>query len=226
MEPLTIPARHIAGMEILFSMPDDAMEELVAMLSGPFSSLHIKPIASAVAARVKSIERPDVNKLVSAIISLYTVRTYSDVRTSSTDEFVEEICGAMNRSGSKRLAITDDNRKRVEERLKKILSLDAFNIASKAMTLRFEHQRVFCAARILTDARPVYGSSPDNPPSGVVISHMLKIDYHEESSAVKEIYFALDADDIRELRELLDRAESKARSLKSLFDPSKLLIFE
>lgn len=214
-------------MEKLISISDDSMEEFVEALSVTSPSLNIRAIISTAVSRVKSIERSDVSKLVRAIISLYTVRLYSDYSTSSIDEFVEEICQAMNRDGSKGLVVTDENREHVKDRLKKILSLGTFGIATKAITLRSEYQHVLCSARILTDARPIYGPNPNDPPNGVVIAHTLKICYHsEENPAIKEIYLALDADDIRKLRGLLDRAESKAKSFRLVFDPSKLLIFD
>ena len=78
----------------------------------------------------------------------------------------------------------------LRDRLTRLLDIEALNIAAKATLLHLEHEHRFCTARILTDARPVYGDDVETPPSTMVIGHTLKISYHEADD-VRDIYIAL-----------------------------------
>ncbi len=221
---LTIPPRYAAGMAKIISLPDDSIEEIATALSEVTPSLDLKALASEVSSRVKSVARADISRIVRLVVSLYSARAYSDPSSSSIDEFVDDICEALSRSGRKELEVTEENKERVKGRLRRMLSLEALDVASKALSLQHEHEHVYCNARILTDARPVYGPNPNAAPQAAVVTHTLKLMYHK-GDQLREIYIALDGEDIKQLRTLLDRAESKASSHKSLFDSAKLLIF-
>jgi len=221
---LTIPSRHVLGFAKIISLPDEPMNALFTALSEVSPSLDLKSVASAVASRVESVPRAEINRIVRAILSLYSARAYPDVPSSSADDFVDDIWEAMSQSGRKELLVTEENKDRIKARLKRLLSLEALNVVSKALNLRSEHEHILCSARILTDVRPLYGPNPKVPPNAVVITHMLRLAYHE-GDKIKEIYIALDAEDIKELRVLLDRAESKADSVKALFDSLRLPTF-
>jgi hypothetical protein len=53
----------------------------------------------------------------------------------------------------------------------------------------------------------------EGKPYGAVVIHTLKLSYHEEGDH-KDFLVALDDDDIKALRAVLDRAEAKARFLR------------
>jgi len=76
--------------------------------------------------------------------------------------------------------------------------------------------------RILTDVRPVFEpSAPEAAPAGAVIVHTLKISYRGDNSA-KDFFVALDSEDVRQLTEQLERARSKAESLKSVLKAAEV----
>jgi hypothetical protein len=212
-------------MAKIISLPDDSIEELSEALSKLAPSVDIKGIASEVSGNVRSVSREDVSRIVRTIVSLYVARSHPESSTASVDDFVEGIWEALGRSERKELQVPPGEKEHIKARLKRLLDFDALNVASKAMNLRHEHERVFCTGRILTDARPVYGSDPKAPPKAAVITHTLKIAYHEGSDEVKEIYVVMGASDIKELRALLDRAESKSTSLRALFDSTNVPVF-
>ena len=59
------------------------------------------------------------------------------------------------------------------------------------MHLRDDHEWVFYYARILTDARPVYGADPSAAPSAVIISHTLKLSFSKDDD-FRDFYIVLD----------------------------------
>jgi hypothetical protein len=56
-------------------------------------------------------------------------------------------------------------------------------------------------------------SSPDEEPYGAVIVHLLKLSYHEDGDH-KEFFVALDDADLKHLKEVIERAERKAKTLR------------
>jgi hypothetical protein len=56
---------------------------------------------------------------------------------------------------------------------------------------------------------------------GAVVVHSLKIVFHDAGSH-SEIYLALDSADIAKLKAVLERAETKAASLKSLLEDKQI----
>jgi hypothetical protein len=59
-----------------------------------------------------------------------------------------------------------------------------------------------------------------------VITHTLKISYWDDSNQNRDFYMALDAVDVRNLRASLERAEAKARSLRSILDQAEVPLVE
>ena len=157
---------------------------------------------------VPGVPPEDVGLVTDATSSMYRVRVYNDV---PLDEFIKDVCASLAEHGD--LKSSDDPTLR--ERLKKLLDIDALNTAAKAVLLQHEYPYTFCGARILTDVRPVFGKDASIAPVALVIAHTLKLEYHGAAGRLNEVYMALDAEDISELRNVLDRAEIKNNSLKT-----------
>ena len=70
----------------------------------------------------------------------------------------------------------------------------------------------------MSDIRPVFAGSPGDT-AGALIIHNLNISYHN-GSRHKEFYVALDSDELDELKQVIERAQKKAVSLKLLLKKS------
>ncbi len=93
----------------------------------------------------------------------------------------------------------------------------AEEILAKALGILRNNQNVFHEARIISEIRPVFGSNVEEPPPAAVLLHMLNITCHG-TDGHKEFFIALDTDDIEVLRDVIDRAETKAESLKVMLN--------
>jgi hypothetical protein len=174
-------------------------------------SLNVNAIVSAISSSVAPLQPSETEEMVAAVISLYAAMESADF---TSEGFIEEICSAMDQSGRKDLNFENDrDRGRFKNRLVDLLNIESFSLASKALSLKSECDHLFCTARIMTDARPVYGADVSTAPHAALILHSVRLSFHEESTDIKDFYITLDDSDIRELRELLDRAESKSKSL-------------
>jgi len=187
-------------------MPEDAFATAIIELEHSPDSIPSIPGISA----------EDAAQLKSSIQTMYTIRAYSDV---PIEEFVSDVCDALKAEGN--LPPTDETSFR--DRLSRVLGIDALTVAAKAVLLQNEHEHDFCDARILTDARPVYGDDPSAAPSAVIISHTLKLSYHKGAGGhLNEIYLSLGSRDIGELLQVLERAEKKAQSLRAALEPTRI----
>jgi len=95
---------------------------------------------------------------------------------------------------------------------------------SKALDVMTEHERILCGARVITDVRSVF-ADPAEKPTAAVIVHMLKISYHQNREH-KDFYVALDSSDVRKLKEILQRAELKAKSLSAVLAGTGISILD
>ena len=101
-----------------------------------------------------------------------------------------------------------------------MLSLKTVSLSSKVQRLRLEYPNTFHDAMVLTDIRPIFDKVEDRPVGGA-ITHTLKIEYHEVGEH-KQFYVALDAEDLQKMKKILQRAEAKESSLKSLLNDASV----
>ena len=205
MPALNIEKHDQRGLAILRKMSEDAFQSLFLDLG---RSPGVLPTA-------KDLPPDDVRLAKDALSRMYQIREYADV---PLEEFVSDICESLVEYNELKI----DDIPRFHTRLSKALDVETLKIAAKAITLLNEHERLFCSVRIVTDARPVYGKSVSGAPDAMVITHILKIDYHVAGGRLDEIYIGLGSKDIQELREALNRAEDKAKSLQATFEASKM----
>jgi hypothetical protein len=134
-------------------------------------------------------------------------------------EFVDSIVQAAAEVKSKEFPYEEKDGKILKDRLLRIFDgRKGLDITMKAMGVVLDHHHVFFHAKILTDIRPVFNTKGDSIDAAVIV-HNLRIHY-EEDSEHKDFYVALDTNDIQLLRELLDRAEAKAKCLQGLVKTS------
>ena len=223
MAQLRIPDEYAPGLAQILSLSDEAIGELATALGESPPSLDVKAVSSFVSQKVSAIPSRDLTRILVALLSLYSVRAVDE---AGADDFVADVSRAMRHSGRAELAFKDsDAEKLFKQRLKRLLEFSALKVASKAVFLQHEHEHSLCTARIFTDARPVYDQDPTLPPSAVVISHMLKLAYHEGSN-LEEIHIALSKADLLRIKGLIERAELKAAGFRKVFDMAKISVIE
>ena len=154
------------------------------------------------------VSQSDLDGILAAIISLGVVRWSRDI---STDSFVNDVAEAIEAFDS--VGGSEESK----ERLHKILGIDSLLITSKAITIFTDYQRTLHGSKILTDLRYVFKVDPEDEPYGAVIVHLLKLTFHEDTEH-KEFFVAMDDNDLRHLKDVIIRAEKKARTLKRKLD--------
>lgn len=200
------------GIATIHSLSNGSAAELEAALESADLAAHAEALAERVALKVNAIPRSDVDKIVEALSRLCQISTGADV---PPDEFVDDVYEVMGESKEYGLQLSPEGQQAFKERLKSLLSTKAVNVVAKARLVFIEHEHYFCYARIMTDIRPIFGERVQDKPSAATIVHSLKIAYHK-GSEVRELFVALDEAGLDRLGELIDRARTKADSLKSV----------
>lgn len=219
--PLRIPPRFKTPLADLIALSGKDRQQLLEIIrAGP-----IVQDRSTLAARIASeteLDKESAGGVVSMLMSLYRV-----VQDTPIDEFVGEVCDAMHMQG--RTEAKEVDRSSFKRDLTALLSCDeTFGVTAKALDIRNQQPHVYCDARILTDIRPVFKDDATDGPTAAFVTHTLLISTHDEGdfSTSKDLFVSLDADDLKELRRLVDRAAAKEEALKSLLQGTNVACLE
>ncbi len=220
--PFRVPEIFKQPLGKLLNLPEPDAVALEAVIEHAPPTLLARDLAKMIAAKTP-MEFRDAEQFTKLLVSLYSVREKSE---EPIPNFVELVCQSAQETGLAELSRENASWERFKERLARLLSFSgSLGVASKAHDVMTEHQHVFCDMRILTDARPVFNPDPKDQPAAVVIVHQLKIVYHEGITR-KEFYVAMDSDDIRTMKKMLDRATTKEESLRALIGITKVPVLD
>lgn len=151
--------------------------------------------------------------------TLYTLYYIRDLSGVSHSTFLDDLMDSISRSRG--LKPTAKEAPKLRSLLEKVLSVSSLNTISKAARLQRDAERLYCTAKILSDIRPVFGSDPKARPEGAVLTHTLKLGYHEGKEH-REFHVVLDSDDLEALADVLGRARSKDKTLRNVLNEAKL----
>ncbi|MEH1942662.1 MAG: hypothetical protein V7L01_20935 [Nostoc sp.] len=210
MTELEIPEKYKPGFKQLVTVDARTVDELIDALRQAPPSLLIEDLASIVASQVEALTVEEVEDLIEALISLYNLRDYLEV---PTNKIVERISQAVQ-NDEDLPNLSGREKQEFERRLAAFLEFDGvLSVTSKAINVMRDHERIFTGSRVLTDMRPIFERDLEKGPAAVVIVHMLKIEY-ADLEGTHEFFVALDSIDLEELRQQLDRADQKGKSIK------------
>jgi hypothetical protein len=220
MARLDIPPRYRAGLALIRDLDadttrliSDALDSIPALKSDNSSSPpNLEESVMNSLANIPKLTKTQFRTITEALLSLYGVKASREL---PLEEFVEAISDAQESLQPENARWTPDDKKKFQSTLAALLSAKMFGLATKIIDLRTEDEHVFCHARIITDLRPVFSQNIEDGPQGMIIVNLLKVAYHDSSSEHSELMVSLTADDLQTLRKIIDRAEAKARSLKS-----------
>jgi hypothetical protein len=183
---LNIPERYRAGVSKIRRLDERTVQEIRKALDNPHEAsaknnhgveVPRDPNSVAISAvrSVATINVAEFAQIAESFAGLYTARS---IREMPIEDFVEQVCDAMEIIPQEDLRVPSSERELFKGKLFTLLSSDFFGIVAKAYDLATEG-RTFCSARILTDLRPVFGARVEDGPQAMVVLHTLKLTYHE-----------------------------------------------
>jgi hypothetical protein len=220
MTELNIPEEFKPGFKLLINIDEKTVQGFIDAFQQA-EPLQINNLVSAVTSRVNTLTRKEVKDVIETLISIHNLRDYlQENHNASTDEVIEKISQAVE--DDEELEITDEKKQEFERRLVTFLDFDnILSFTSKAIEIVRDHERLFQNSRIHTDMRPVFESDLEDSPAGVAIVNMLKIEY-VDLDGKHEFFVALDANDLKQLREQLDIADRKVKAIELMLNQANV----
>lgn len=219
---LTIPTRLRAGLAALGSLSSDCYETLFKALKDADPADTAKALAARIENKFPESSRSSIEKIIVAINSSQSVQRSAHV---DAEEFVSDAWEALKEDSPKLLEGID--RETFQSRLGALINeTDIQLTTSKIRQLRTEVERSMCGARIITDVRPAFMHDATRPPKAATILHTLQIRFHDDGDKHREFYVAVDDNDLNILKEAIERAIAKEKTLKELFGGTQLQFFE
>lgn len=210
-----IPPTHRAAFARLASLTDDEFDGMVRSLADSNVMTSRPRLVADLTTRL-GLDTDEASRVVGALIGAHHVRRWRDLTPEAAAELLA--------SGDE-LALTDDERVLLRERLLLVLREESLGLMAKAVDVLTENERVLHEARIVTDVRPVFLRAATEEPSGWVIVQTLKVDLHRDARR-ENVYVAMDMTDLRKLRAVLDRAIDKAETLERVMAAIDLPIID
>jgi len=219
MSPITIPKSAYAAFYHLIHFSASEFEAFLDALSKAEPSLDQENFWKHVAAHLKSASEEVIESVLHEIFQMDEARAEAASDGVRLDEFADQIAESLASVKSEKFSMKKEDQKILKDRLVRIFDgRKGLDITKKAMSVVVDQNHIFLHARIMTDIRPVFNKKADSVDAAVIV-HNLRIHYGVDSDH-KDFYVALDTSDIQSLRDVLDRADAKAKCLQGLLKTS------
>ena len=91
-------------------------------------------------------------------------------------------------------------------------TLDAVSASVKGLEVLADHEQVYVRSRVLTDIRPIFDEDATAPLLGSLVINTLKLTIRTDGH-ISGLCVALDIEDLKELRGVIDRAILKSSEM-------------
>lgn len=205
-----MPPHHVAGFLVVRDLSDEEYGAVVATFekANPAEELPVTGLVRRITESVPRLATREARSLIRALLSVESAR---HVHGHSVGEFADGVAS----SGT--LDLSPEVAAELARRVETLAQVPAIAITAKAIDIADENDRDYHSARIITDLRPVFGDDATQPPVGVVVIHLLRIDAFKNGQ-VEDYYVALDNADLSELHRVVSRAIDKNASLSQVLD--------
>jgi hypothetical protein len=195
------------------------IEEFRVALEASSFTIRRRDFAATMASAVPST-RTDIEGITSALMFLLSYR----ISQTNLEQFADDVVADMQDAQAGDSCIEPESGPALKDRLLTFLQIDALQLRSKASELISEDAKVFQSSRIITDMRPIFSGKNTLELSGGLIVHILKLQFYTATGA-NETYVSMDDDDLRELKQVIERAQQKSQLLRAHLMHSKLIDF-
>jgi hypothetical protein len=196
------------------------MSQLVEMVQAAAPVASLRSFSQAINSK---LQRP-IAGLDSILRMISTLAGLGEETETSHREIAAQLISNARIDKIEAIDPPDQDWVRLERDIARLLDVsNSLLITNKAAMLISEHEHAFCSenTRVISDIRAIFPSGEITSPAGAVIIHMLKLAYHQGDDD-KEFYIALDEEDLRILRDSLDRAIAKEKRLREVIKSSKV----
>jgi uncharacterized membrane protein len=215
MAAFGVPPPYRESLTTLAGLTDDDADQLVAEIGGLAAFSPVSMIQAATAKVLGEDAGPAVRQLAFPLLALR-----GQLRKMTAGEVAKRL------SESTDLELGQQARAQLRRRAAAILETDVLKTTAVATDLQTQNPRNFQSAKIVTDIRPVFGDEVNVRPLGAVIVETLQIQTWTRDGNSELIFVSMDEKDLTQLREIVDRALVKTKTLSTLLSGQNLPYFE
>jgi len=210
---LSIPERYRVGVAGLAALPDGVFSDFLAAVERGLSAQNADAIAGELQKQVDSLrDQVELSKVIAAVASMQETYHRAHVAPEAFGKDVADALSADAPSLAKKIATNV-----LTERVINIAEAKRIELMDeKIRSLQAEVEREYCCGRILTDVRAAFSDDPVIPPSVMTILHTLRIGYINDTAEHREFYVALENADLVDLKDQIERALTKGKTLEAL----------
>ena len=221
--PLRVPEQQIANIKKLLELPDDKIKGFLNALVEAEPTFNVFDLSAEVSGK-SGLPYPLTLGINRVLASLYLTRDWREPIEAFVDR---EVLSALKAAQTFSVEAADAEWKKLREFFVAALPIErTVGTAAKAGTVLTQHERVFIGARIMTDLRPIFHLNVSEKPDVAVVVHMLKITERDDFGHKHDQYFALDSNDIRAMKEIIERALKKEETLKGIMKDSGVSVLD
>jgi hypothetical protein len=215
---ITIPKSAYGPLEKLVGLNEVDFDKFVSALRDASPGLSQKKFRDRVAAKAEGLDSSDVKAITSELFKMDALRARAELTSS---ELAEVVTDAADEVKSEDFTLSEQQVALLGDRIAKLFEAQqSISTASKAHSLLTDHQNLFINSRLFSDVRAVFSDDASSIKAAVLV-HNLVIHY-EQDEEHKDFHVSLDEDDIGILRAILDRAETKARTLRNALSRAEI----
>lgn len=223
---LQVPKQQASFIKALLELPDEKIEALLVAISKVGPQFNVYDLSGEIS-KFAQLAQPLTFGIMQVVASLYLTRD-QEHQPKSTEQFVDnQVFSALKSAQTFSDEKIDAQWNKIRRFLLAALKSErTVGTTVKAGRILTQHERIFCGARILSDLRPIYHFEVNEKPDAAVVIHMLKITQRDNSGHRNDIYFAMDSNDLVQMRETIERAMAKETTLKNLLKDSGVVVLD
>jgi hypothetical protein len=212
---INVPGPLREGLDAIAELDEDESNALWHAVASAETFQRVADLEELAQHSLPKRHQDKAEGLVGALLSLSTLS-----RTHTASSVVD----AVSKSSS--LEIDDKRRDRLRVELQRLIETPAIYSAAAAIDLLTQHERNYSSARVVTDVRPVFSSDVEEQPTGAVIVETLHLQTWDRDGNSETLHVAMDDVDLRELRDVIERALVKAETLREMLSGQGIAYFE
>jgi len=215
-----IPEEDLQNIKKLADLENKKLKRIEEALKKESPTVDLKLLTASVV-KSTSIDSKLVNSIITILWQFAIIKKKIDL--TATD-FVNSLITSLNETKSDYWdkKDTENLKKKVDHIINILDSKNSIAYSAKSAELVLDQQFLFCESRMITDIRPVFDQEAKDIEC-LIPFHILSISYHDDSG-YHQIRFAMDINDILQLRKQLDGAEQKEKQIREIMGKKGLKI--
>lgn len=207
LPPLRLLPEHLEIIDAIVELDSTALQAILDILHAEPELVDRRTVSDGVQQQIPHASGSVLDFLLS-LDGLAQSQSDSDLARGQAIAAVADATSQSDELGD------DVDRDLVRRRLKALLATRGVELLGRGLDLLAEHEHLLVQARIVSDVRPLFSQIDPNEVQGAVIGHVLRLTFARGEP--RSIDVGIDASDLIELRDAVERAVKKESRLSEV----------